>query len=110
MPRMSVRACFYLFLAILNYFSLSSVSILTIMLLNFFLKSDLFLSCTNRRCANMPRMSVGACFYLNLAFLNYFNLSSVFILTIHAFKLSSYNLIFFCLILTDAELTCLECP
>ena len=110
MPRMSVRACFYLILAILNYFSLSSVSILTIMLLNFFLKSDLFLSYTNRRCANMPRMSVGACFYLILAFLNYFNLSSVFILTIHAFKLSSYNLIFFCLILTDAELACLECP
>ena len=58
----------------------------------------------------MPRMSVRAFFYLILAILNYFNLSSVFILTTHAFKLSSYNLIFFCLILTDAELSCLECP
>ena len=58
----------------------------------------------------MPRMSVRACFYLILAVINYFNQSSVFILTIHAFKLSSYNLIFFCLILTEAALTCLECP
>ena len=82
LPRMSVGACFYLILAILNYLNLSSVFILTIMLLNFFLKSDLFLSYTNRCCTNLPRMSVGACFYLILAILNYFNLSSVFILTI----------------------------
>ena len=82
LPRMSMRPCFYLILAILNYFNLSSVFILTYMLLNLFLKSDLFLSYTNRRCAYLPRMSVRASFYLILGILNYFNLSSVFILTI----------------------------
>ena len=38
---------------------------------------------------------------------NYFNLSSVFILTIILLN-TSYNLIFFCLLLTDAAQTCLE--
>ena len=55
-----MRACFYLILAIIKYFNLSPVFILT----------------------NLPRMSMRACFYLILAILNYFNLSSVFILTI----------------------------
>ena len=53
-------ACFYLILAILNYFNLSFV----------------FTS------ANLPRMSLGAYFYLILAILNYFNLTSAFILII----------------------------
>ena len=60
-------------------------------------------------CNTPAHRSLLACFYLILAILNYFNLSSVFILTIMLLT-SSYNLIFFCLILTDAALTCLECP
>ena len=40
---------------------------------------------------------------------NYFNLSSVFILHYHAFN--PLPIFFFsCLILTDAALTCLKCP
>ena len=51
---------------------------------------------------NIPALrSPYACFYLILAILNYFNLSSVFILHFHAFySLLYFN--FFCLILTVA--------
>ena len=60
-------------------------------------------------CSILPLRSPYACFYLILAILNYFNLSSVFILNCHAFySLLYFN--FFCLILTDAAPTCLECP
>ena len=60
-------------------------------------------------CSILALRSPYACFYLILAILNYFNLSSVFILNYHAF----YSLLYFnfsCLILTDAAPTCLECP
>ena len=61
------------------------------------------------RCSILALRSPYACFYLFLAILNYFNLSSVFILNYHAFySLLYFN--FFCLILTDAAPTCLECP
>ena len=60
-------------------------------------------------CSILALRSPYACFYLILAILNYFNLSSVFILNYHAFySLLYFN--FFCLILTDAAPTCLECP
>ena len=60
-------------------------------------------------CSILALRSPYACFYLILAILNYFNLSSVFILNFHAFySLLYFN--FFCLILTDAAPTCLECP
>ena len=60
-------------------------------------------------CSILALRSPYACFYLILAILNYFNLSSVFILNYHAFNsLLYFN--FFCLILTDAAPTCLEFP
>ena len=49
--------CFYLILAISYYFNLSSVFILHLKLICIF---DLFLSYTNRRCTNLPRMSARA--------------------------------------------------
>ena len=56
------------------------------------------------------RNAAYARFYLILAILNYFNLSSVFILHFHAFLFSAVFFNFFSLILTDAASTCLECP
>ena len=59
-------------------------------------------------CNILAHRSPHACFYLILATLNYFNLSSVFILHYHAFN--PLPIFFFsCLILTDAALTCLKC-
>ena len=58
----SLKACFYLFLAILNYFNLDHLFLFfTITLLHVsILFSSLCLSYTNRRCVNLPRMSVRA--------------------------------------------------
>ena len=57
----SPHACFYLILATLNYFNLSSVFILHYHAFNPLPIFYLFLSYTNRRCANLPEMSARAC-------------------------------------------------
>ena len=57
----SPQACFYLILATLNYFNLSSVFILHYHAFNPLPIFYLFLSYTNRRCDNLPEMSARAC-------------------------------------------------
>ena len=53
-------SCFYLILANLNYFNLSSVFILPLLMFLNLSLPFLFLSDTNRCCADLPRMSARA--------------------------------------------------